>query len=38
MKFYLKLTCSTCRKAKQWLQGEGVKVQEIDLNQGLSEA
>jgi len=37
MKFYQKPTCSTCRKAKKWLQEENVKVQEIDLNQGLSE-
>ena len=37
MKFYQKPTCSTCRKAKKWLQVENVKVQEIDLNQGLSE-
>ncbi len=37
MKFYQKPTCSTCRKAKKWLQEQGVKVQEIDLNQGLSE-
>ncbi|MEO8049938.1 MAG: Spx/MgsR family RNA polymerase-binding regulatory protein [Acidobacteriota bacterium] len=38
MKFYQKPTCSTCRKAKKWLQEQRVKVQEIDLNQGLSEA
>jgi arsenate reductase len=38
MKFYQKPTCSTCRKAKKWLQEQAVKVQEIDLNQGLSEA
>src|ERR1700735_3690655 len=37
MKFYQKPTCSTCRKAKKWLQEQDVKVQEIDLNQGLSE-
>jgi len=37
MKFYQKPTCSTCRKAKKWLQEQGVKVQEVDLNQGLSE-
>jgi arsenate reductase (glutaredoxin) len=37
MKFYQKSTCSTCRKAKKWLQEQGVKIQEIDLNQGLSE-
>jgi arsenate reductase len=38
MKFYQKPTCSTCRKAKKWLQEQDVKVQEIDLNQGLSES
>ena len=38
MKFYQKPTCSTCRKAKKWLLEQGVKVEEIDLNQGLSEA
>jgi arsenate reductase len=38
MKFFLKPTCSTCRKAKKWLQEKGVKAEEIDLNQGLSEA
>jgi Spx/MgsR family transcriptional regulator len=38
MKFYQKPTCSTCRKAKKWLVENGVKVTEIDLNQGLSEA
>jgi Spx/MgsR family transcriptional regulator len=37
MKFYLKPTCSTCRKAKKWLQEQRVKVEEIDLNAGLSE-
>ena len=37
MKFYQKPTCSTCRKAKKWLQAQDVNVQEIDLNQGLSE-
>lgn len=37
MKFYQKPTCSTCRKAKRWLQEQGVKVEEIDLNPGLSE-
>jgi hypothetical protein len=25
------------RKAKKWLQEQGVKVEEIDLNQGLGE-
>jgi Spx/MgsR family transcriptional regulator len=38
MKFYQKPTCSTCRKAKKWLEANDVKVTEIDLNQGLSEA
>lgn len=38
MKFYQKPTCSTCRKAKKWLLEQGVRVEEIDLNQGLTEA
>jgi Spx/MgsR family transcriptional regulator len=38
MKFYQKPACSTCRKAKKWLGENGVKVTEIDLNHGLSEA
>ncbi len=38
MQFYQKPTCTTCRKAKKWLVENGVKVEEIDLNQGLSEA
>jgi arsenate reductase (glutaredoxin) len=38
MKFYQKPTCTTCRKAKKWLQEQGVSVEEIDLNRGLSEA
>jgi Spx/MgsR family transcriptional regulator len=38
MKFYQKPNCSTCRKAKKWLVENGVKVEEVDLNQGLSEA
>ena len=38
MKFYQKSTCSTCRKAKKWLQEQGMKVEEIDLNQCLSES
>src|ERR1035437_1057352 len=38
MKFYQKPTCTTCRKAKKWLHEQGVNLQEIDLNQGLSEA
>ena len=38
MKFYQKPTCTTCRKAKKWLREQGVSVEEIDLNQGLTEA
>jgi arsenate reductase len=39
MKFYQKPTCTTCRKAKKWLGEHGISVEEeIDLNQGLSEA
>ena len=38
MKFYQKPACTTCRKAKKWLIENRVKVTEIDLNQGLSEA
>jgi arsenate reductase len=38
MKFYQKPTCSTCRKAKKWLTEKNVKFDDIDLNQGLSEA
>jgi arsenate reductase (glutaredoxin) len=38
MDFYQKPTCSTCRKAKKWLHENGVKVREINLNQGLSES
>jgi len=38
MKFYQKPTCSTCRKAKKWLAEQGCKFEDIDLNQGLSEA
>ena len=37
MKFYEKPTCSTCRKAKKWLAENDVKVEAVDLNQGLSE-
>jgi len=36
MKFYQKPTCSTCRKAKKWLDQQGVKFSEVDLNQGLT--
>ena len=38
MKFYQKPACTTCRKAKKWLVENSIKVAEIDLNQGLSEA
>jgi arsenate reductase len=38
MKFYQKPTCTTCRKAKKWLSEQGLKPEEVDLNQGLSEA
>ena len=38
MKFYQKPTCSTCRKAKKWLVENNVKFDDVDLNQGLSEA
>jgi Spx/MgsR family transcriptional regulator len=38
MKFYQKPTCSTCHKAKKWLAEQDVKTEEVDLNQGLSEA
>ncbi len=38
MTLYQKPTCSTCRKAKKWLSENGLKITEIDLNQGLSEA
>ena len=38
MRFYHKPTCSTCRKAKKWLAEHSVKIEEVDLNQGLSQA
>ena len=38
MTFYQKPTCSTCRKAKKWLSAENIKVDEVDLNAGLSVA
>ena len=38
MKFYQKPACTTCRKAKKWLGEHRVSVEEIDLNQGLTEA
>jgi Spx/MgsR family transcriptional regulator len=36
MKFYLKPNCTTCRKAKAWLREKGVRLEEVDLNRGLS--
>ncbi len=36
MKFYLKPTCTSCRKAKSYLKEKGVAFQEVDLNKGLS--
>ncbi len=38
LKLYLKPNCSTCRKARTLLRDSGAVFQEIDLNQGLSEA
>ena len=38
MKFYQKPACSTCRKAKKWLAENDIKVTEVDLSPGLSEA
>src|ERR1700681_3634667 len=38
MKFYQKPACTTCHKTNKWLNENGVKVEEIDLNQGLTEA
>ena len=37
MRFYQKPTCSTCRKAKKWLGEHSVKIEEVDLNQGLTD-
>lgn len=36
MKFYTKPTCTTCRKAKAFLTSNGIEVDAVDLNQGLS--
>jgi Spx/MgsR family transcriptional regulator len=38
MKFYLKPSCTSCRKAKAFLQERNAKLEEVDLNKGLSEA
>ncbi len=37
MKFYLKPSCTSCRKAKAFLQERNAKLEEVDLNKGLSE-
>ena len=36
MKFYLKPSCTSCRKAKAFLQERNAKLEEVDLNKGLS--
>ena len=36
VKFYEKPTCTSCRKARALLEGKGVAMKRIDLNQGLS--
>jgi Spx/MgsR family transcriptional regulator len=38
LQLYLKPNCSTCRKARALLREKGVAFEEVDLNQGLSEA
>jgi arsenate reductase-like glutaredoxin family protein len=38
MKFYLKPSCTSCRKAKAFLQERNAKLEEVDLNKGLSPA
>jgi regulatory protein spx len=38
MKFYLKPSCTSCRKAKAFLQEHNAKLEEVDLNKGLSTA
>ncbi len=37
MKLYLKPSCTTCRKAKAFLEENGIAAEPVDLNQGLSE-
>jgi Spx/MgsR family transcriptional regulator len=34
--FYWKKTCSTCRKAKSFLEESGARLDEVDLARGLS--
>ena len=36
MKFYLKPSCTSCRKAKAFLQERNAKLEEVDLNKGLT--
>ena len=36
VKFYEKPTCTSCRKARALLEGKGIAIQRIDLNQGVS--
>jgi Spx/MgsR family transcriptional regulator len=36
VKFYEKPTCTSCRKARALLEHNGVAMQRIDLNEGLS--
>src|SRR3954469_24023668 len=36
MKFYLKPSCTSCRKAKAFLLEHNAKLEEVDLNKGLS--
>jgi Spx/MgsR family transcriptional regulator len=37
VKFYEKPTCTSCRKARALLEKNGVALNRIDLNKGLSE-
>lgn len=36
MKFYLKPSCTSCRKAKAFLVERNAKLEEVDLNKGLT--
>jgi Spx/MgsR family transcriptional regulator len=36
MKFYLKPSCTSCRKAKAFLLERNAKLEEVDLNKGLT--
>jgi Spx/MgsR family transcriptional regulator len=38
LQLYLKPNCTTCRRARQLLRESGAEFQEVDLNQGISEA